>query len=480
MQHHSRDLTTGSIVGALAAMALPIMATSFTQMGYSMMNMFWVGNLGSRAVASIGTASFFTWLGVSLFVLVKVGAEVSISQAIGRKDHRDAVRYASSALVLIVILASLYTAVLHFFPDKLISFFAMNDQEVVRNSEAYLATISLALPFSLSAPVFSGIYNGTGNSRTPFMVNTAGLLINFVLDPLFIFGYGPVPAFGIQGAAYATICAQFLVSCVFIGLFVSKYRPLQDFSFKTKASFSHLRRIAQIGIPPALHSALFAMIAIVIGRIIAGWGPIPIAVQKVGSEIEAISWATAGGFSTALAAFVGQNFGAKKWDRIVKSYLIAMLMMMSLGLATSCLLIWAAKPIFSIFITDNVTLPYGVTYLKILGYSQFFMCIEITTAGAFNGLSQSGRPAIIGILFNLMRIPMALILSSPHLLGLNGIWWAISISSMFKGTVLVGWYVYTLYKHPFLPFPFWKIDKKTPSSLELLHPEKASVTSGLS
>ena len=112
------------------------------------------------------------------------------------------------------------------------------------------------------------------------------------------------------------------------------------------------------------------------------------------------------------------------------------------------LLIFAARPLFSIFVPgEEETIKYGVLYLRILGISQLFMCIELTTAGAFNGLGNTLPPSIVGIVFNGLRIPVALFLSSTSL-GLNGVWWAISISSIFKGTVLVIWYLIMLNKNP--------------------------------
>jgi Na+-driven multidrug efflux pump len=184
-----------------------------------------------------------------------------------------------------------------------------------------------------------------------------------------------------------------------------------------------------------------------IARIIAQWGPIPIAVQKIGSQIEAISWMTAGGFQTAMSTLVGQNYGADKWPRIVKSYFIGMLVMSVVGILATGLLIFAAKPLFSIFIDEEETIRYGIVYLRILGLSQLFMCLESTTAGAFNGLGKTIPPSVVGIIFNALRIPATLVLSSTDL-GLNGVWWAISMSSVCKGTVLTAWFICMLARNP--------------------------------
>ena len=169
--------------------------------------------------------------------------------------------------------------------------------------------------------------------------------------------------------------------------------------------------------------------------------------QKVGSQIESISWLTAGGFSTALSAFVGQNYGAEEWDRIHEGYRKGMFIVGVIGVFATCLLIFGARPIFRLFIpNDEEAIREGIIYLRILGLSQLFMTIEIATGGAFNGLGKTIPPSVVGIVFNGLRIPASIILSSHTSLGLKGVWWSISMSSVFKGIVLTIWFITILKK----------------------------------
>jgi Na+-driven multidrug efflux pump len=154
---------------------------------------------------------------------------------------------------------------------------------------------------------------------------------------------------------------------------------------------------------------------------------------------------TAAGFQTALSAFIGQNFGAKKWDRIFKGYFTAIGIISIIGVITSCVLIFFPKPIFSIFIREENVLKEGIIYLRILGVCQLFMCLEITTAGAFNGIGRTVPPSIVGIILNALRIPGALLLSTA--LGLTGVWWSISLSSVLKGIILTSWFILFLRRH---------------------------------
>jgi Na+-driven multidrug efflux pump len=163
---------------------------------------------------------------------------------------------------------------------------------------------------------------------------------------------------------------------------------------------------------------------------------------------------TAGGFSTALSSFVGQNYGAKQWDRIAKGYFTTIALAGTIGIFASLVLIFFAEPIFVVFIpNDPEALRLGADYLRILGFSQFFMTLEITSQGAFNGLGKTLPPSLISIIFTGARLPLALILSTSTLLGLNGIWWSISITSIFKGVVISGLFISFLIKHPDIAGP---------------------------
>jgi putative MATE family efflux protein len=439
-------LTEGRILKKLIILALPIMGTSFIQMSYNLINMIWMGTLGSRSVTAIGTAGFFTWFAFAFITIPQIGAAVGVAQSVGKKDEEEKKNYIRHSIQLNVVFALLYGAVIFIFRNQLIGFFNLDGDDIISMASSYLAIISLGMVFFFLPPVLTAIFNGHGDSRTPFFINTIGLVVNLVLDPMLILGIGPFPRLEVAGAAIATIIAQFIVVTTYILVIRKKTNYFSGISFLQKPDWKHLGKIVRFGLPASLQSGAFTLIAMVLARILSNWGPTPIAVQSVGSQIESISWMTAGGFQTALAAFVGQNFGAKKWDRIFKGYFTAIGIISIIGLITSSLLIFLPGPIFSIFIREENVVKEGIVYLRILGVSQFFMCIEITTAGAFNGLGRTVPPSLVGVIFNALRIPGAILLSAA--IGLNGVWWSISLSSIMKGIILTSWFIIFLSRHP--------------------------------
>lgn len=442
------DLTQGNIFKTLAKLIVPVIATSLFQMAYGMTDMIWIGKVGSSAVAAIGTAGFITWFGFSILLVAKIGAEIGVAQSTGKKDSKSANDFARNSIYLNIVIAIMFFIIIIIFKKPLIEFYKIKDVEVVKMAISYITIFSFSSLFMFINPVLSGIYNGTGDSKTPFYINSVGLIINTLLDPILIFGLGPIPKMGVEGAAIASVFAQMVVTIIFIFYFTSNKNPLNNFNLFNLPSFKVLKKIFKFGSPIAIYSSLFTIFAIFIAKIIAKWGPIPIAVQKIGIQIEAISYMTASGFSTALSAFVGQNFGAEKWNRIWKGFFISLGSMSIFGIIISLLLILMPRQIFMIFIKEEETVRLGVVYLRILGISQLFMCWEIMVLGAFNGIGKTIPPSFIGIIFTGLRLPSALILSSTALLGLNGVWWSISISSILTGVILVIWFIILLHKHP--------------------------------
>ncbi len=437
------DLTEGRIAEKLVKLALPIMATSFIQMAYNLTDMLWVGRAGSSAVAAVGTAGFFSQLAVALAMISKVGAEIKVAQSIGRKDERATKKYVTTSLQMIIVASIIMGLIILTFKSKFIGFFGLESQEVVSMAKSYLSIIAMGMVITNLMPVFTAIFNGSGNSKTPFIINTVGLVFNMILDPILIFGLGPIPKLGVLGAALATIGSQAIVVACFIFFMIKSNEKYLKVNLLSKIDFEAVAGLCKLGLPAGIQSGLFTVFSILIARIIAGWGEVPIAAQKVGCQIEAITWMTAGGFSTALSSFVGQNYGAGKFDRIKKGYKATIMIAGVVGIFATLLLVLGGEWIFSLFINEPEAIFVGKDYLKIMGYTQLFMCLEITTVGVFNGLGRTTIPAVVSIILTGARIPMALVLSRPELLGLNGVWWSISISMVLKGITIVSilWYM---------------------------------------
>ena len=170
---------------------------------------------------------------------------------------------------------------------------------------------------------------------------------------------------------------------------------------------------------------------------VIGFGKDVFAAQRVGSQIEQFTWMIAGGFQTALTVFVGQNFGARNFNRIRKGTLLISAILIPYSAIIALIFFFRSEGLIRLFLDTDSTVAYGTEYLRIISFSQVFMMIEGIGAGLFNGVGKTKVPSYSGIAGNVMRIPLALWLSGT--LAQVGIWWALNISDGFKGLFLLVW-----------------------------------------
>lgn len=427
------NLTNGPIFKTLAKLALPIMASSFLGTLYNITDMAWIGLLGSKAVAGVGVGGMFTWLSQGLATMARMGGQVHVAQCIGRGEKKQAHGYAQTAVQLSVIMGMAYALLILLFARPFVGFFQLTDPEAHSAALSYTRIACGCIVFSFVSLTLTGLYMAEGDSKTPFLANLIGLVTNMILDPLLILGVGFCPKLGVTGAAIATVTAQAIVMLVLVaGIFAKKQEhALQHIRLFEKIRGSYARGICRIGIPSALQGMAYCAISMVLTRMISGYGPEAVATQRVGGQIESISWNTADGFAAALNAFVGQNFGAGQKERIKKGYKAAVACVGAWGLLITAAFVFFPEAIAGVFFHEPKAIAIAAEYLIIVGLSEAFMCVELTTVGALSGLGKTHLCSVISISFTGARIPLAILLGS--MIGLNGIWWAVSSTSIAKG-----------------------------------------------
>lgn len=430
----AKDLTQGPILRQLYNLAIPIMGTSFVQMAYNLTDMAWVGRLGSESIAAVGSVGILTWMASSIALLNKVGSEVSVGHSVGMQDAKMARNFASHNITISIIISIILGTIFFSFSRGIISLYGLSDS-ITFNAVNYLKIISTALPFVFMSAAFSGIFNACGRTIVPFYINGVGLIMNMVLDPLLIFVFH----MGTNGAAIATWIAQFTVFILFVYKLKFKKALFNGIPFIVSLKKEYTKKILKLGVPVALLNTLFAFVNIILGKSAsAQGGHLGLMTLTTGGQIEAVSWNTSQGFSSALSSFVAQNYAAGKKNRIIKAFQITIGLASFFGLLSSFAFILYGNVIFSIFVPEVEAYTTGGRYLTIDGYSQIFMMIEITTQGMFYGVGRSLPPAIISIGCNYFRIPLSIFLISLGM-GLDGIWWSISITSIMKGIICIIW-----------------------------------------
>lgn len=430
------NLTKGPILKTLTKLAIPIMASYFIGTLYNITDMAWIGQLGSKAVAGVGVGGMFTWLSQGLSSIARMGGQVQVAQCIGRGDREKAHGYAQVAIQLAFYMGLIFALISLIFVHPMVGFFNLTDPEAYSAAVSYTRIACGLIVFSFLTVTLTGLYTAQGDSQTPFWANLIGLATNMILDPILILGPGPFPKLGVIGAAIATVTAQFIVMGIMVlGVMrQKKENVLKGIRLAAVIPGSYLKGICQIGIPSGIQDMTYCFISMILTRMVSGFGAEALATQRVGGQIESISWHTADGFAAALNAFTAQNYGAGKMDRVKKGYRASLLTVGVWGLLVTAIFVFAPNTIARIFFYEPKAIAIAVSYLIIIGLSEAFLCVEITTIGAISGLGKTHLCSIISILFTSMRIPLAIVLGNTSL-GLDGIWWALSSTSMIKGII---------------------------------------------
>ena len=316
------NLTKGPILKTLTKLAIPIMASSFLGTLYNITDMAWIGLLGSKAVAGVGVGGMFTWLSQGLAAMARMGGQVQVAQCIGRGERDRAHGFAQAAVQLATLMGMAYAVISLVFTRQMVAFFQLTDPEAQIAALSYTKIACGLIVFSFLTLTMTGLYTAQGDSKTPFLANLIGLVTNMILDPVLILGPGPFPKLGVVGAAIATVTAQAIVMTMMIlGVIIQKKENvLKGIRLTAKIPKEYLGGLCRIGIPTAIQGMAYCAISMVLTRMVSAYGAEAVATQRVGGQIESISWNTADGFAAALNAFIAQNYGAGKMERVRKGY----------------------------------------------------------------------------------------------------------------------------------------------------------------
>ena len=434
------DLTEGPIFSKLFKMSIPIMATSMFQTAHSLTNMFWLSWLGEGYVAAVGLVSQFIWMSMAFIMMCRMGAEISVSQNIGKGDTETAKSYAQNGFLLSIFIGILFTAIVVIFRVQLLRLFNIDNPYVAHIAQQYMAIAALSIPFNFGHFVITGIYSGYGNTKLPFYINSVALVLNIVLSPILIFGLG----MGIMGAAISLLTAAIFNFVIKIWAMTAyKNRPFEQYSIVVKIAKDKIKQILKLGVPIAAESFLFTLLFMLMTRIIAGFGYGAIAAHQVGMQVESLSFMIGGGFASALTAFIGQNYGAKKWGRMRSTFRVAYIFMGIYGIAITAVLFFGARPFVSIFLSDPESIRIAVSYLQIIALAQFLFCLEGVAVGSFRGRGLTIKPSIASVSSNVFRVIICYILAATAL-GVTGIWWGIVLAMTLRSGWLLVWHRFNM------------------------------------
>ncbi len=429
-----RDLTTGKEGKLILSFALPMLYGNVFQQMYNIIDSIIIGRyLGNEALAAVGASFPLIFTLVSFVIGIATGTTIIISQYFGAKKM-DEVKLAIETMYIFLFFAALVLTVIGITNSSLIFRLIDLPEEIIPAARQYFNLYALGFVFFFGFHGTTAILRGLGDSKTPLYFLITATLMNILLDLLFVVVFG----WGIEGVALATVISQ-------AGAFFSIVIYLNAFHKVIKLSFLRMRfdkeifiKSMKIGLPTGLQQTFVAVGMLALYKVVNMFGTTVIAAYSVAMRIDSFAALPAMNFAAALSAFVGQNIGAGKMERVRKGLHATLLMTTVISLSVTVITWLFAGQIMGVFTTDTGVINAGKDYLYIV--SLFY--IVFSTMFVYNGVLRGAGDTLIPMFITLfalwfIRIPVSYLLSLHF--GPIGIWWGVPIA-WFIGAVFSFFY----------------------------------------
>ncbi|MFT6827559.1 MAG: putative MATE family efflux protein [Roseivirga sp.] len=447
MRQPRKSLTEGPILKVLLALSLPIIGINLLQTGYQLVDAFWVGRLGANAVAAVSISFPINFLLISLSSGFAFAGAILVAQYAGAKNLKMVNHVATQTLAMGFIIASVISFTAYQLSPQILT--AIGVEEVIfDDANMFQRTIFIGLVFNFGFIMVESLFRGIGEIKIPLYINGATLLLNFFLDPLLIYGWGPIEAYGVRGAAISTLFTQFLA--ITIGLLVM-FKGKTEFELKLKGfsfDFPLLRRAFNIGFPSSIEISARAFGLTMMTVLVAQFGTDVLAAYGVGSRLISFVIIIGLGLSKASTTLVGQNMGAQLVDRAEKTTNYASLMgLFGLTIVGLIFFVFADSLVRTFLTGDENVIQMGVDFMKITALSFGFMGMQMALIGALRGSGNTVASMILTIIgIWVIQFPLAWYLSNFTSLGYEGIWWSFPISYLLPALITLAWFKTGIWK----------------------------------
>jgi len=445
MQSEKALLTEGPVGKRLVTMTVPVLLGITTMMGQALIDAWFLGRVGDRALAA--HAFSFPILLIVSSVAIGLGAGTSsvVARAIGSNDFRRARRLTTDSLLLsfLITVAVSLLGVVTIAP--LFRLLGAPD-DMIPMIRGFMIILYAGVPFVVVGMVGLASMRATGDTRLPSKLMIIGSILNVALDPILIFGLGPIPGFGLNGAAMAALLAR---GAIFVGAIVLLRGRLNMISFSLPHA-DELKKswkdILHVGLPAAGTNAIVPIGAAIVTAMIARYGPDAVAGFGVASRIESMTLVVYYAMSAIIGPFVGQNYSAGKDERIVRALRLCAWFCIGSGLLIASVLALSSDFLAALFSSNPAVIEIAGLYLLIapLSYGTYGMVMVMNAF--FNGL---GRPMpAVGISIGriaVLYLPLALV--GMKLMGAIGIFAAYAVANIVSGVIAYGWATKTVRHH---------------------------------
>ncbi|WP_257985147.1 MATE family efflux transporter [Bacillus sp. T33-2] len=433
MAHH--DFTEGKIFKQIYVFSTPIILTNLLQVSFQFIDSLWVGNLiGADALGAVAVSGTVIFTVLSFIIGINNAALTILSQQKG-KDDKSALSNYLNAFVVILSLFSITLGLIGYFFSETILVMLGTPADMVPMATDYLQINFIGILFLLGYNFISTILRAIGDSKSPLYFVVAAVVLNAILDPLFIAVFG----WGFEGAAYATVLAQGLA--FLYGLHYSMRRKLAPFKVPSLPKRDEAALIFKLGIPSGLQMAVISAGVMAIMSVVNSFGSDVVAGFGAAQRIDSIIMLPAHALGTAVNSMAGQNIGAGRWDRVNKIALYGVIYNFAIMLAIGILIVLFARYGISLFIRNPDAVDFGAEYLRLIAFFYPFLGINFILNGVVRGAGAMFQVLVLNIIsFWVLRYPLTFL--GARLLGDEGIAFGMGISFLASSMIAFAYYRY--------------------------------------
>ncbi len=439
---YANPLTEGPILKSLIALSLPIIFANILTTAYQLTDTFWVGRLGTHAVAAVSISFPIIFLINSLGSGLAIAGTILVAQYKG-KHNQTAVNHVTSQTLLMVLLVSVVLASLGYFASPLMIRLMGAEQAIYVSAVSYIRISFLGMVFMFTYLVFQSLMRGVGDVKTPMYIVLSTVVLNLALDPLFIFGYGRLPGSGVTGAAIATIFTQGISACIGVFLLLRGRHQIQLHLKDLVPDFPLMQKMFRLGFPASIEQSTRALGMTIMTFLVASFGTLTIAAYGIGSRILSFIIIPALGLSMATSTLVGQNIGAGKLnraERIIRLSGFTGFWVLSLVGVVFFLL---SRQIAAIFIPgETATIESSARFIRYMSPTFGFIGIQMALNGAFRGSGNTLISMVLSIIsLWVLRFPIAYLLSVHAHMAEKGIWIAFPTANVIAAVTALAWFM---------------------------------------
>jgi len=435
------NLTKGPILKSLLLLAIPIVLSNILHTAYQITDTFWVGRLGAPAVAAVSMSFPIIFLLISLGGGLAIAGTVLVAQYKGKKDYEN-INYASGQTFLMMFFVALILTIVGYTLSSPLIKLMGADALVLPEAISYMQISFLGIIFMFIFFVFQSLMRGVGDVKIPLFIVLSTVILNLFLDPLFILGYGIIPAFGVAGAAITTVLTEGLSAIIGIIILFNGKHGIRLKVKHLRPNFRIMKKIFRLGFPASIEQSTRSLGMTIMIFVVASFGTMVTAAYGIGGRILSFVIIPALGLSMATSTLVGQNIGAGKIKRAEKVATLSMkISFFSLSIMAVILFVFA-NYISRFFIPQDIAvINMSANFIRIMAVSFGFVGIQIVLNGVLRGAGDTFAPMVLTVIsLWTLRVPLAYCLSNFTSLSYNGIWWSFPIANIVSFVLTYIWY----------------------------------------